>query len=615
MKITSLTVAGIRSHIETRLKALGKLVLVVGANGSGKSGLLDSIEYAFTGSCRGTDEAGRGYENLLPPAPEGKPATGGVVTVTTDRGLVNRMVGQGPKSTSQDAISRTAGASRQALKCALRSQSFLDMPSKDQEGLIRELMTGQVSEEDAVKAFGMTMDGISSFMLTTMDGVGQAYTLAYGARTALKKQLADQVKPQAAPEDMKLGEFMVSALSDEVLAANLTDFQTLLDQIKAHDEYSKKLEHLHGERKSLTDRLVVLRAKLAPLPDKPTVEADINDLRLKVSEEGKLNDKRQAAYNDCISKARQADDLAAQCAQRLNKLEAQRVRGSGNCEACGQSVDAVKLRLAVDDISRKIAEHKKTAYAANKEAEKCQPAGLLQNDSKAKLKKLEADLELIIAVRNEGRAHKGRISEIDGLLAKGAAACPGDYATTLKAIGILVAHLHHRKYLADRDTQIEGLRASVEQSEQAVKALGPGGPVRALHLGSGDGIKALLDEVTRISVTLGVGDVAVDFAPKWSVKVDGRPAELLSASERFRVSIAFATAIARQTKLNMVCLDGADILDDGNRNALLTLVESLGLDQVIISATSTMDNINEAMPEWSIVYLTLDANGSTKARQ
>jgi hypothetical protein len=53
------------------------------------------------------------------------------------------------------------------------------------------------------------------------------------------------------------------------------------------------------------------------------------------------------------------------------------------------------------------------------------------------------------------------------------------------------------------------------------------------------------------------------------ITLDGRPLETASGSERWRVSICVMAAIAFYLKSPILVLDGADILDDQNKIALV----------------------------------------------
>jgi hypothetical protein len=60
----------------------------------------------------------------------------------------------------------------------------------------------------------------------------------------------------------------------------------------------------------------------------------------------------------------------------------------------------------------------------------------------------------------------------------------------------------------------------------------------------------------------------------------------LSASERFRLGIAFHIALALATGIDCVVIDRADLLDREQRRALTKVLLERGLDQAFVLATS-----------------------------
>ncbi len=70
MKITSLTLKDFRNHEESDVQ-LGKLNLIAGRNGQGKTSIQMAIEQALTGRCDSTDKAGKGAADLVRVGTEG----------------------------------------------------------------------------------------------------------------------------------------------------------------------------------------------------------------------------------------------------------------------------------------------------------------------------------------------------------------------------------------------------------------------------------------------------------------------------------------------------------------------------------------------------------------
>ncbi|MDF9408198.1 hypothetical protein L7E55_07470 [Pelotomaculum isophthalicicum JI] len=98
------------------------------------------------------------------------------------------------------------------------------------------------------------------------------------------------------------------------------------------------------------------------------------------------------------------------------------------------------------------------------------------------------------------------------------------------------------------------------------------------------------------------GEYSVEFAPDMSPIVKHAsavvPARLLSTSEQLRVGIAVQEAIAAYLGLRILAIDGADLLDQDNRDRLTGFVleraEAGEFDQVLVF--STVGDVQPANP-------------------
>lgn len=604
MKIKNITLTHFRSHAETVLKNLGKLVIVLGPNGSGKSGLVDAIAYGVTGSCRGTDEAGRGYESLVTPSLGGKPAAA-VVTLDTDKGFINRMVGTGPKSAAQEKVTMTLGLERSALKCAMRSQVFLDLEAKEQEALLRALVASEVSEAQAQAALGVTVPGIRPFMLTSMDGVVGAYKIAFDLRAALKKQAFGQI---AAPMDAEYNGQKFSGADDETLAR----FEAEMVQAEADRATIERAENrraaLRGQISAQEAELVELRARIKPYAPLPEMVAKAGALEKEVEAQEKERAERFQRSRDMANKAAGHDSQAAALKKSVADIMSMAERGA-KCGTCHQFIDKTQVSIVTEALTKQIRENEKAAEAAREAAKRLDDGGLLAVPAAQALAQVRKDIDAVKTIREHGKGIKDRQAKAQAELDALGPTPKVDFADM--PLHNVREHIAYRKMRAHDIKARAEHEATLEAVEAAVKALGPGGAVRALHMGQG--FPELLKEVSAISEVLGVGTVHVESSPKWLVSVNGRPAELLSASERFRASLAFSVVIAKRTGVNMLCLDGADILDDENRAALVPLVEGLGLDQVIVTATNTQST-GDSWDGWTTLRIYNDG-GVTRIRQ
>ena len=152
------------------------------------------------------------------------------------------------------------------------------------------------------------------------------------------------------------------------------------------------------------------------------------------------------------------------------------------------------------------------------------------------------------------------------------------------------------------------LQARLDACESLVEALGPKGPVRAKFTeGGGADFER---EVNEVASGLGLPQVEVDLSAGFAVRVGGSPAALLSASEDYRLNIAFSVAVAKRSGTGLLVLDGAEILDGDSKALLDSVLEKAGLEQCFIAATP--ETMPESVPpsgDWSIFAVTKDEAG------
>lgn len=159
----------------------------------------------------------------------------------------------------------------------------------------------------------------------------------------------------------------------------------------------------------------------------------------------------------------------------------------------------------------------------------------------------------------------------------------------------------------DRDTV--ALTADLAEYDLLVKAFGSDGIRRCVLANSLDPFTA---RVNANLAGLTDGEYSVEFAPDMSptVKHAGAvvPARLLSTSEQLRVGIAVQEAIAAYLGLRILAIDGADLLDQDNRDRLTGFVlERAGegeFDQVLVFSTvGDVQPVNPGLPGFKLFWV------------
>ncbi len=96
---------------------------------------------------------------------------------------------------------------------------------------------------------------------------------------------------------------------------------------------------------------------------------------------------------------------------------------------------------------------------------------------------------------------------------------------------------------------------------------------------------------------------AVHLTEDLDVRCSGRPALLMSASERYRCDVLLQLAIAEIEGSGVVIIDGADILDRDNRNGLIKALRSLPVTAIVTmtaNSPAVMPDLHKA--GWGETY-------------
>jgi len=164
------------------------------------------------------------------------------------------------------------------------------------------------------------------------------------------------------------------------------------------------------------------------------------------------------------------------------------------------------------------------------------------------------------------------VSEIDKEIAAGEA-----YIGKMRSLEASVQAREHAV------KQHHDLQVRLTNLEELIEKMGPKGPVRAkLMEGGGD---AFMEEVNAIAQAVGLGKINIDLGAGFGIYVNGSPASLLSASEDYRLNLAFAAALAKRSGTGLLLLDAAEVLDGDNRGIVNAVLEKAGLEQAFLAAT------------------------------
>lgn len=610
MKINSMKLVGFRSHIKTSIVGLDRVNIFVGANGAGKSTILDAIGFALTGVTRGVDEGGKGADALacqLPTAAK----TSTSVALQTDRGEILRGLGQGPKSQAHINIVTKLGLDQKILRVLSAPMNLLRLPAKKQEEIFFSMTGASVTTETIAKALtsgGIDLEATPVDLddLLTPEGRSSKLDFWKKRRVEMKREIdslvftpSDQELPEADPEKRKKMEKEAAALIDRISRSN----GALEQAVQSAKHFDELIAQEEAAIKSI-------KSEKGPTPVTP---AEVKKMRAQIDE---VNLWRE-------EKAKKAGLLTASMTKKASiHDEAERIRALGReCSQCGQEISKAATEKKLESMRAIFTEISKETSGLGAE--------ITALEKKINVVDVNA---LLTRINGAERAVEDRKRKLETLTK--AEKTLADYQHRRKDIlipetqdtGEEVRHLAEIRQHIDllkaaeteegRQSSVNARRSEVEENlelmEKMLKAVGPGGTVQqAMAAG---GTEEMVDRVRAIADKLGVGDVGIKLGP-WQITLNGRDIELASASEEFRVAAAFGIAFAEKAGASIILLDGAEILRGDNRGLFQDLVFSTGLEQIFVAfASDSVPETSEAVEGLSMYAVTKLPSGESSVQ-
>lgn len=599
MQIRKIKIQGFRSHVKTEIEGLGRYTVFMGSNGAGKSTIIDAIRYALTGTCRGTDDAGRGADGL---------GTGGAgqyaITLDTDKGVLTRSNGQGPRSQAHGRIAKATGLDQGLARVLAQPSQFMQLAPAEQKALLMSFMAQSLSEAEVGALLGELINApgqgkLLLAALTTLDGVNELERQVRERRPLLKHDLQGcvYVRPEQVP-GVEASPEILKECEDE-----LRQLQTeLANKTAAASNELTRIQQLKARLGELEARGLQIDARIDTIGDKAGIEQAVAEMR------GRLG----AADAAAKERAEQIQTIEreiseAQATSRIIKEQAQKLQTlKGSCPTCTQGVppeyvkDAVAtLKAKYDRLAKGVRDHQEQVNTLRQIGTEQGPDAIRENlaalqQALTELHGLHERHDEIVrdheAVSKQLKGPRGEtatsqeLDELRGRIDKGTR-----YVSDVR----LLLEERAKEEAIGKKRQL--LQDQLRWVEAMVELLGAKGPIRAKLLGGGLG--PLLAELNVIAKGLQLPEVGITIEP-WQLTVGGLPAVMMSESELYRVSLAFAGVFAKRSGAGILCLDGADILDEENRGLMADVLEAAGLDQAIIAATGPLPETTPADGEW-----------------
>ncbi len=612
--IEAIKIQGFRSHLKTEVKGLAKFNLFIGPNGSGKSSLLDAVDYCLTGTCRGTDDAGRGHEDLLTSTEGGKAKTAWISLRIGGKDHV-RSVGQGPKSSFQEQMAALSKASIRALRVFTQTGTFLNLAAKEQRELVMAVASSDVGEKVIEEALGddaVTL-GINPATLTSLDGVNSMDKGLRARRPTLKAEI-DAITVQA-PE---WPESVPTKFQGQPLAGVLDKARATLNQIRKEREGilsgASRAKAYSGELDGLTQELEDLQKKSDINP------AEANGAIKDLQKEREDLEREMEVWQTDLNEAKTSRENLDRDLKR-NEAELERLKKLGKCPTCYQEVGEKHIASIAKGVKAAAAKLTEQMQALDDEIKTLSTRTFSRqaSDIWAEIGEIEKGLQEFVSDSKRVKAIQARRSELTELLNSTVPDTTTDELDKRieKGDAIYTALMTYSAQVSAADLgkkRIDELQAELDATEHVIKALSADGPIRNALLGGG--LKELEEELSSLAAGVQMPTVSIRSDP-WEIMVGIRPARMLSDSEKWRLNMVFSACLAhRMGDFGVLCLDAAEILDKENRGFLVGLLEQSGLNQVLRAATpADYPEYAPGGPNWAFFRVGKDDGGISTVTQ
>ena len=265
------------------------------------------------------------------------------------------------------------------------------------------------------------------------------------------------------------------------------------------------------------------------------------------------------------------------------------------CPECGARVRILNGKLIADDTDMDaLQEERGKLTGARMQHEKMLKEWMAANDELQPLQKEHQRLtaDLAAAVSTSERFGSGEVVTADHTTAL--ANAEADVESARDTIRLVTA---------ERDAS--ALHDTIMRYAEVARAIGPRG-IRSRMIE--DGLANVNRRLGVVTKTTGWPTITVD--ERGSLTWDGRPVQLCSASEQWRVQAAMQIALATMTASKVVVLDAADILDAFERTGLVAILKRVAENAGIgILLCSTYVGEGNGEHPWGVVKVTAGRTG------
>lgn len=587
MKINNLVLHGFSSHTNSTIVFGRQVSIVVGQLNAGKSSIASAVEYALAGECSYYRKQNDNRSELIHDLTD---MGAMIVSLEMDKGLVRRSRNNDnvesldwngatvKPAVLESAITSALGVGAEIISTALNTSDFFSLEAKIQKEMIIRLIGAEVTDAKVKALFTGEPEAwkLLTGAITSLQSLENAYKYVFERRTIVKRDKND-LKPPNAPEG--------AAPPIDKIQALLKQVETELQQAIADKARFEGAAAAVDAKKNQEARLTALQQTPAgPLPEE--VERLKKNL---VAAQKVQTDASKAARASQEEYTAIREQIAVKEAEvkRLAEFTGKCVFADTDCSASATDMSSAKQVIA-NQIHLLMGRLEEAATQRDKHA--------VLRDSFGDIRKAEASLTAAQGQMEAGAKARKEIPEIEASIAKLAAvsADPAKIAELDTKIATVRERLEvGKKKLADgqswleRDRQVKAVaekRKAIEIELRHLEALceflGPKGvKVQLIDERIGTFEKAINQHLIAFGF-----EMKIEVEP-WRIVARGRPLNRLSASERYRLGVAFQIGIAKMTGLNFVICDGTEILPAVDFGAMIGMLLKSGLDQAIVIRT------------------------------
>lgn len=615
MKINRLQLTNFINHPETKIN-FDRVNVFVGPNGAGKTSILNGIEWALTGSCRGMakkrDAAGvimhgaKFAEAWLEFEKNGEGPAYYVDRRCTPSNTT-LVFGQGEKviarglQEAQEQICEVLGITAEIANVLFDVFALPQLSNAERKKIVQSVMATEGTEALAnyleEKGFGnMPEDHLDAIISAYREqGLGSDTKGAYGYAVQMRRDYKRQLGEIPKPEPPIVGD-------DSLKGQSADDLKKAIEQAEAErDELLRVKAYDAGQVDSTKESIRLMEAEIAKVNGQ--IEA-MGDVEGTLKEAAENFHRAEEAAEEITSKGTSdggeigqlqmihhwLESMGDSVSQKSIKTVATLLKNAEKGTETDQSEDLSDLeeRKMVAAVARRsvIAAQEVVAVANQLKAQNEQNNRILEG--------LKADLTNAESQKDTGLS-PDQLAEKLGALEHGI----GLYRTRLEQLTRYDEYLKSLEGIRERE---KALSARVANWDKLAEALNPKNPDLKILMGTTFGT---FQELFRsASTALGVPSTVSDedFSIKASPKGVELTVEWISDSEVYRVGIALEMALCAILGIRTAIIDKGETLFEDSKRALSGLVSAPSnyIDCFLLLATggfntkcSNCDDIND----------------------